>query len=34
MKNLMVMLLAAGAFAIASLAPTAAIAQYENPKPA
>jgi Amt family ammonium transporter len=34
MKKLMVMLLAAGAFAIGSLAPTAAIAQYENPKPA
>ena len=34
MKKLMVMLLAAGAFAIGSLAPTAAVAQYENPKPA
>ena len=33
MKKLMVMLLAAGAFAIASVLPTAAIAQYENPKP-
>ncbi len=31
MKKLMVMLLAAGAFAIGSLTP--AIAQYENPKP-
>ncbi|MBC7943683.1 MAG: ammonia channel protein, partial [Burkholderiales bacterium] len=31
MKKLMVMLLAAGAFAIGSLSP--AIAQYENPKP-
>ncbi len=34
MKKLMVMLLAAGAFAIGSLAPTAATAQYESPKPA
>ena len=33
MKKPMVMLLAAGAFAIASVLPTAAIAQYENPKP-
>ncbi len=33
MKKLMVVLLAAGAFAIGSLSPTAAIAQYENPKP-
>ena len=34
MKNLMVMLLAAGAFAVGSLSPTSALAQYENPKPA
>ncbi len=33
MKKLMVMLLAAGAFAIGSLSPTVAVAQYENPKP-
>src|SRR5687767_6950330 len=33
MKRLMVMLLAAGAFALGSLSPTAAVAQYENPKP-
>ena len=33
MKRLMVMLLAAGAFAVGSLSPTAAVAQYENPKP-
>ena len=34
MKKLMVMLLAAGAFAVGSLSPTSALAQYENPKPA
>src|SRR5918993_931259 len=33
MKKLMVMLLAVGAFAVGSLSPTAALAQYENPKP-
>ncbi|MBA2548435.1 MAG: ammonium transporter [Burkholderiaceae bacterium] len=33
MKKLMVMLLAAGAFAIGATLSTAAIAQYENPKP-
>ncbi len=34
MKKLMVMLLAAGAFAVGSLSATSALAQYENPKPA
>src|SRR5688500_18686197 len=34
MKKLMIMLLAAGAFAVGSLSPTSALAQYENPKPA